>query len=234
MLSTVAKWFGVMVPVVRTRTLISGVATAVIIAATTLNYTFVGISILFALLLMRGGVLILAPIVDTFLGRRVDIVSWVALGFSFLALAIAFAEVGGYQMTLVAGLNIAAYLVGYCNSHSHHDEHRQVQEFRNQPPILPRRDSSRRCGPYRHPGAVRADRSAAEILARAPCGVHHLLRRSAGLSRAVIGVLYGCLYVFGTGIYLDHRENTYCIPLNRCSSLLSGLFASFGLTCSSA
>jgi protein-tyrosine-phosphatase len=45
-----------------------------------------------------------------------------------------------------------------------------------------------------------------------------------------IGILYGCLYVFGTGIYLDHRENTYCIPLNRCSSLLSGIFASFGLT----
>ena len=46
----------------------------------------------------------------------------------------------------------------------------------------------------------------------------------------LIGVLYGCLYLFGTGIYLDRRENTYCIPLNRCSSLLSGLFASFGLT----
>src|SRR5262249_968263 len=28
----------------------------------------------------------------------------------------------------------------------------------------------------------------------------------------------------------DHRENTYCIPLNRCSSLLSGVVASFGLT----
>jgi protein-tyrosine-phosphatase len=31
-------------------------------------------------------------------------------------------------------------------------------------------------------------------------------------------------------IYLDHRENTYCIPLNRCSSLRSGLVASFALT----
>ena len=88
-------------------------ATAVIIATTTLNYTFVGISILFALLLMRGGVLILAPVVDTLLGRRVNPGSWVALGLCFLALGIAFAEVGGYQMTLVAGLNIASYLLGY-------------------------------------------------------------------------------------------------------------------------
>ena len=106
--------FGLTVPVVRARMLISGVATAVIIGTTTLNYTFVGISILFALLLMRGGVLILAPVVDTLLGRRVRAGSWVALGLSFLALGIAFAEVGGYQMTLVAGLNIAAYLLGYC------------------------------------------------------------------------------------------------------------------------
>ena len=35
---------------------------------------------------MRGGVLILAPIVDTLLGRRVRAGSWVALGLSFLAL----------------------------------------------------------------------------------------------------------------------------------------------------
>ena len=50
--------------------LTSGMATAVIIGTTTLNYTFVGVSILFALL-MRGGVLILAPVVDALLGRRV-------------------------------------------------------------------------------------------------------------------------------------------------------------------
>ena len=68
--------------------LISGVATAVIIGATTLNYTFVGFSILFALLLMRGGVLILAPVVDILLGRRVRSSSCIALGLSFAALAI--------------------------------------------------------------------------------------------------------------------------------------------------
>src|SRR6516164_6696657 len=108
------KVLGLAVPVVGVRMLISGVATAVIIGTTTLNYTFVGISILFALLLMRGGVLILAPVVDTLLGRRVRASSWGALGLSFVALGIAFAEVGGYQMTLIAGLNIAAYLIGYC------------------------------------------------------------------------------------------------------------------------
>jgi hypothetical protein len=105
---------GLNVPVVPWRMAISGVSTAVIIGSTTLNYTFVGISILFALILMRGGVLILAPVVDTLLGRKVRPSSWVALVLCFVAIGITFAEVGGYQMTLVAGLNIAGYLLGYC------------------------------------------------------------------------------------------------------------------------
>jgi len=46
----------------------------------------------------------------------------------------------------------------------------------------------------------------------------------------LIGVLYAGLCFFGTRIYLDRRENTFCIPLNRCSSLLSAIAASFGLT----
>ena len=51
--------FGLDLPVPGRTTTLSGIATATIIATTTLNYTFLGISIVFALLLMRGGVLIL-------------------------------------------------------------------------------------------------------------------------------------------------------------------------------
>ena len=43
---------GLAIPMPRWQTLISGTATATIIASTTLNYTFDGISLLFALLLM--------------------------------------------------------------------------------------------------------------------------------------------------------------------------------------
>jgi protein-tyrosine-phosphatase len=45
-----------------------------------------------------------------------------------------------------------------------------------------------------------------------------------------VGLLYSALYVYGTLIYLDPREYTWCVPANRCASLLSGLVASFGLT----
>jgi protein-tyrosine-phosphatase len=46
----------------------------------------------------------------------------------------------------------------------------------------------------------------------------------------LIGFFYACLYRFGTAIYLHPRENTFCVPLNRCASLLSGVAASYILT----
>jgi protein-tyrosine-phosphatase len=221
--------FGLAVPVVRARTLISGVATAVIIATTTLNYTFVGISLLFALLLMRGGVLIIAPVVDTVLGRRVNAGSWVALGFSFLALGIAFAEVGGYQMTLVAGLNIGAYLTGYSFRIPN-----MTEIAKSNDPELNRR--------YFHEETLIAAIALTgipaalaligrnEILLELRAGFTTFFAGPLVIPALLIGVFYGCLYLFGTGIYLDRRENTYYIPLNRCASLLSGLFAAYGLT----
>jgi hypothetical protein len=221
--------FGLAVPVVRAQTLISGVATAVIIATTTLNYTFVGISVLFALLLMRGGVLILGPVVDTLLGRRVDAGSLVALALSFLALGIAFAEVDGYQMTVVAGLNIAAYLMGYAvripimtgiaKSNDYAINRRYFHEETLVAALaltgLP---------------AVFALIGRGEILLDLRAGFTTFLAGPLVVPALLIGLFYGCLYFFGTWIYLDRRANTYCIPLNRCSSLLSGLVASFGLT----
>jgi protein-tyrosine-phosphatase len=221
--------FGLMVPVVRVQTLISGVATAVIIATTTLNYTFVGISIVFALLLMRGGVLILGPVVDTLLERRVGAGSWIALALSFLALGIAFAEVGGYQMTLVAVLNIAAYLTGYAfriptmtrlaKSHDPALNHRYFHEETLVAALA-----------LTGVPALFALIGRTEILLELRAGFTTFFVGPLLLPALLIGALYGCLYLFGTGVYLDRRENTYCIPLNRCSSLLSGLFAAFGLT----
>jgi hypothetical protein len=41
----------------------------------------------------------------------------------------------------------------------------------------------------------------------------------------LVGVLYGALYCFGTLVYLDSRENAFCVPLNRGASLLAGIAA---------
>ena len=107
------RLLGIPFPVPRWQTFISGLATAVIIATTTLNYTFVGISIVFALLMMRGGVLVMSPVIDFIFKRKVHWYSWAALALSLLAIGMAFADVGGYQMTLIAAINVGAYLIGY-------------------------------------------------------------------------------------------------------------------------
>ena len=51
--------------------IVAGTAMAVIIGTTILNFTFVAVSILFMLLLMRAGTLCLAPIVDLVRKRRI-------------------------------------------------------------------------------------------------------------------------------------------------------------------
>jgi hypothetical protein len=37
------------------------------------------------------------------------------------------------------------------------------------------------------------------------------------------------LFWFGTSIYLDRRENTFCIALNRCASVLAVVAASYAI-----
>src|SRR3989338_6263852 len=70
---TVAGWWkychqtkigSISIPTPRWYTLISGICTAGVIVTTTLAYTFEGVSIVFAMLLMRRGTLIIAPVVD--------------------------------------------------------------------------------------------------------------------------------------------------------------------------
>ena len=97
----------------RALVVLSGLGTAIIIGTTTLAFAFTGVSIIFALLLMRGGVLIIAPTVDLLYRRRVRWFSWAALGFTVPALLVALVDVNNYSLTPLAALTIGAYLSGY-------------------------------------------------------------------------------------------------------------------------
>ncbi len=226
----IGRWpvpgLGLSLPSVRWATLLSGVATAVIIATTTLNYTFAGISILLALLLMRGGVLIIAPFVDLTTRRRVSAFSWAAMALSLAAVGLALSSVGSYQMTLLAALNIAAYLGGYVV--------RLNVMSRLAKDVDP--DVNRRyffeetfvaaVALILIPSLV-ALVAPGTIAGELRTGFSGLFTSSLSGPALVIGLLYGALYLFGTWIYLDPRENTFCIPLNRCSTLLSGVASSY-------
>jgi protein-tyrosine-phosphatase len=209
--------------------LVVGTATAVIIGTTILNFTFVGVSILFMLLLMRAGTLCLAPLVDLVHARRIRTYAWVGLVLSLTAIAVAFGGVDAYGLTLGAVLSLAAYLLGY------------VVRFHVMSVVAKTGDDAvdRRyfaeeqitaatalvliCGLFAVIGAgpeMRALR----------VGFTEFLVTPEALLGVMIGLFYSALYVLGTLIYLDPREYTWAVPVNRAASVLAVAVASYALT----
>lgn len=207
---------------------LSGLGTAIIIGTTTLAFTFTGVSILFALLLMRGGVLIIAPMVDLLYRRRVRWFSWAALGLTLPALLIALLDVNNYSLTTMAALTIGAYLSGYLLRLPCITSIAKIDD----------EETTRRYFVEESMAAIFfllaipvtfAFIGRGEIMLELRQGFLQLAAGGISVPALLIGALYASLYCFGTLIYLDCRENTYCIPLNRSSSLLAGVVASFAL-----
>ena len=220
---------GLCLPVPGLWSTLSGLGTAAIIATTTLAYTFDGVSILLALLLMRGGVLIMSPIIDFAFRRHVHWCSWIALLLSLTAVTWALAEPTSYALTIAVLVNLACYLTGY------------VVRLQSMTRVA-KRDRQALTRRYLVeeqlvsmpalilvPLAV-ALLGAGEASGSLWTGFTTFLTSSSALPAFGIGFLYGGLFMFGSLIYLDHRENTFCIPVNRCSSLLAGIVASYALT----
>lgn len=216
------------VPYPRWQTILSGICFATIIATTTLAYSFKGVSIVLALLLMRGGILIMAPLIDWAFRRRVRWFSWTGLALSLMALLIAFLDVHEYQLTLLAVLNLAAYLTGY------------ALRIPCMTQMAKTRDQSVSLGYF-----VEEQLIAMPTLVLAPAlfallgrgefasdlrfGFAHAFHGSFAMYGLAIGFFYAGLGVFNTFILLDRRENTFCVPMHSGSSLLAGILASYVL-----
>jgi hypothetical protein len=221
--------FGYNVLAPKRQTLLSGLGFSTIIIATTLAYSFSGVSILFALILMRSGVLIMAPIIDRLFQRRVRWFSWAGLLFSLAAVAIAFAGVRDYQLSVAALLNLAAYLTGYavrlpCMTQMSKTGQREatlgyfVEEQLVAMPVL-----------VLAPGLF-ALVGHGSIANEIRFGFSNILSAPFTVPGLAIGFFYAGLGLFLAFIYLDRRENTFCNSLFACSSLLAGIAASYILT----
>jgi len=222
------KLFGISLPRPTRYTILSGCCTAVILATATLLFTFEGISIVFALLLMRGGVLVIAPIVDAATKRRTRWYSWVGLCLAFFALFIPFSERGGYNITTVSAVTIGAYLVAYfirlqlmsrlAKSKDNDNTKRYFVE--EQLVTAPVTMLILALGALWGEGA---------FLTQVRDGFTTHFASGLVLETAGIGFFSQLVGIFGTLIFLDARENTFSVPVNRCSSTLSGVVASFFL-----
>jgi hypothetical protein len=235
---TLARWwkyastsvvFGRRVPHPGRYTLLSGLCTAAVIGTTTLAYTFDGVSIVFVMLLMRGGVLVMAPLVDTISGRRTRWFSWVGLLLSLGALVVAFSEKGGYEITLICAIDVAVYLAAYfvrlrfmSRLAKSDDPDANTRYFVEEQMVA-------------SPAmliilALVALFGAGEMAADIREGFTGFWSRPIVAEAIATGLLSQGTGIFGGLILLDKRENTFCVPVNRSSSILAGVVASFALT----
>lgn len=222
------EFFGISVPFPRGLTFLSGVCMATIMGTTTLAFTFGGLSIVLVLVLLRGGVLIIAPMVDIIYRRRVRWFSWAAMLISLLAVFVVLADATNYQLSLVAIADVAAYLVAYffkfqfmtklAKSNERHATLRYfVEEQMIAAPLL-----------LLALGALAAIGAGNTMLGFRLGFTTFLTGQAAGVA-LLVGLCYAGLCVCTTFIFLDRRENTFCVPMHCCSSLLSGLTAAYAL-----
>ena len=208
--------------------LISGLGYAAIIITTTLAYSLSGVSILLALLLMRSGVLLIAPCIDVLFRKRVRWFSWAGLLLSLAALLCALSSIQDFRIGLAAAPILAAYLAGYavrlpCMSQAAKTEDKNVklryfvdEQLIAMPTLL-----------FFPLLWALFGHSSAALQMRHDFGQFFI--SNATIPGLTIGACYAALGTFCSFIYLDRRENTFCVPMYSCSSLLSGVIASYGV-----
>ncbi len=222
-------FFSISLPFPGRWTFMSGLCTAGIIATTTLAYTFEGISIVFIMLLLRGGLLVLAPVVDKLSGRKVRWFSWVALGLSMVALMVGgFSDVS-MALTMAASINVALYLLAYfirlrfmSRLAKSSDPHARARYFVEEQMVAT-------------PATVLflvvlAVVGQGDFMLEVRAGFTTFFDRPLLLEGLLIGIFSQGTGIFGGLILLDARENSFCIPVNRASSILAGVVATFALT----
>ena len=219
---------GIRVPRPTRYTLLSGICTAGVIATTTLAYTFDGVSIVFMMLLMRGGVLVLAPISDLLGGRSVRWFSTVGLVLSINALLVAFLEdkEAGFSLTTLALVDVALYLGAY------------FVRLRFMTKLAKTDDASVRTKYFVEEQMVATPVLVAllaigALIGHGPfmtelrAGFTTFFDRPVVLEGILIGVCSQFTGIFGGLVLLDKRENSYSVPVNRCASVLAGVVASY-------
>ncbi|MPZ27502.1 MAG: hypothetical protein GEV12_14115 [Micromonosporaceae bacterium] len=215
------------VPVPGRDTAASAFWMALIVATTTLNFTFVGFSILFMLVMMRIETLLLSPTMDLIRRRRISGYSWVAVGLSLLSAVIALADVTSYELSLAAFASLAIYLAGYTGRF-------EIMSRKAKTGML----SDRRYFIEEHmttPVVLMVLLAVPALINQGPAmqalreGFTTILTSPAAPYAIAIGVCYEGLFVFTTLIFLDRREYSFCMPVHVCSSLLAGVASSLAL-----
>lgn len=218
------EFFGVQVPFPRKLTFLSGVCLATIMGTTTLAFTFGGLGIVLVLVLLRAGTLIIAPIVDQIVGRRVRWFSWSAMLVSLAAVLVALSDAASYTLTIAAALDIAAYLAAYffklqfmSRLAKTSDRNATLRYFVEEQMVA---------SPlFVAALVVMAFIGAGDVMLGFRTGFTSFVMSQAAIYAVLVGLCYAALCVCTTMIFLDRRENTFCVPMHCGSSMLAGFTA---------
>jgi drug/metabolite transporter (DMT)-like permease len=216
---------GVSLPCPRWSTLLSGVGAAMLLFTVPLSLTFEGVSIPYMQLLMRGDVLLIAPLIDILFGRRVRWWSWVALGLVLIGLALTIGARGGLHLPPLAIVTIVVYTVGYfvrlavmtrIAKSGREDELEAyfVEEKMVGMPLAILMLAALTFTPF----SQGADLS---------WGFVQVWTSGALPLIVAMAFTFFLISVFSLLILLDPRENTFCVPFERAASILAGVAAAY-------
>lgn len=207
-------------------TVLSSIGTAMVLFTVPMSYTFKDVSIPFIQLIMRGDILIIAPLVDTLFGRRVRWWSWAALVMVFVALAITVTSRGKLGLPPLAIATIVLYTLGYfirltvMTKVSKSGDPASVRKYFVEEKVLALPLSIVLL-------AILGSSGLGSQSGELTWGFIHVWYSDAIWPIAGIAFTLTIVSVFAAIILLDARENSYCVPLERASSLLAGMIAAY-------
>ncbi|ABP64270.1 hypothetical protein Saro_3410 (plasmid) [Novosphingobium aromaticivorans DSM 12444] len=203
-------------------TFLSGIGTSLVLFTVPLSFTIPDVSIPFIQLIMRGDILIIAPLVDLMFGRRVRWWSWTALVMVLAALLVTLSDRGGLDLPPIAILTVVLYTCGYF-----------LRLF-----VMTKVSKSG------DPASVRRYFVEEKMIALPMSVVILGLISASGIGGQSgelawgfvgvwsdpvlvdlfwIGATLTVISILAIVILLDPRENAYCVPLERAASLVAGI-----------
>jgi hypothetical protein len=217
--------FGLKLPMPSRATLLSGIGSAMMLCAVPMSYSLAGVSIPLILLLLRGGVLAAAPLVDLAHRRRIHWTSLLALLLVAAALVLVLQARGGAGLPPLALLMVALYNIGF------------VLRLEMMTRIAKRGDAAQTRQYFVEEKVVALPLGLLALVAiivlgtdieGGLAGILHLDWSLPLLGAAlVMGIAMTMASLLTSLILLHSRENSFCVPLERASSLLAGMAAAW-------
>lgn len=232
--ATQFKIGNISLPRPRLWTAFSGLCTGLIIVTTTLSYTIEGVSIVFAMLLMRGGVLIMSPIVDRITGRHVRWFSWAGLTLALVSLFVAFAEpakpgVTRYAFNILLIVDVIIYLAAYfvrlqfMSKLGKSDNPAVTKGYLVEEQMVGAPSVLLMMGLL---ALFLGGKDPQSVGAMLRWGFTEIWSTSCWGWVVLLGIFSQGTGIFGTLVLLDRSETAFAVPVNRSSSVIAGIGAS--------